>query len=427
MIKKLSKSKIEISFILPWEEWKDFLDKASAQISEEIKVDGFRPGKAPRNLVEQKVGQGYVLEQGARMAVEKKYLEYAAKEKLEVLGQPEIEITDIKDKGELKFKVTTAVMPEAKVSAKFESEIKKINEQYQNGQVEIKDEEIEAELKNLANSRVKLVTVRREARKDDSVEIDFDVLVGGVLIENGSSKNHPLILGRGVFIPGFEDNVVGMKEGEEKEFELAFPENYHKKDLAGKPATFKVKLNLVQERQVPEINDEFAVSLGNFKDLSELRKNIREGIEHEAKHKRDEEKRAKYLEAIVAKTEVDLPEVLVEEEIDKMLREFEYQVQSMGLTLDKYLAQIKKDQKELRKDWEEQARKRVVSALSLRELVKMKDIAIPSEEIEKEMNKTLAYYKNVKDIEKNIDLERLFDYTRNTLENEKVFEMLGEM
>ncbi len=427
MIKKLPKSQIEFEINVPWKEWEKYLDQAAKEVSEEIKIPGFRPGNAPRNLVEQKVGKGVLLNNAAEKAVKKSYADFVIGEKLEVIGSPKVEIVEIKEKEDLKYKVMVAVMPEVKVNEKYKKEIKKINEEYVKKDRNVKDDEIDLELEKLANSRVKLVTVMREARKNDSVEIDFDVLVGGVPIENGSSKKHPLIIGRGVFIPGFEDNLIGMKEGEEKTFELNFPENYHKKDLAGKPSTFKVKMILVQERQMPEINDEFAKSLGKFEKLEDLKKNIKEGLEHEREHKFKDEKRNEFVEAIIKNTEVELPEIIIEEETKKMMDEFEYQTQSMGMTLDDYLSKLGKKKEELAKDWKPQAEKRVISALAITEIAKLDEVKVETSEVEAEMNKTLQYYKNVKDMEKNIDMERLYNYTKGVLENEKVFEMLEKI
>jgi trigger factor len=279
----------------------------------------------------------------------------------------------------------------------------------------------------LASTRVKLVTVNREVQKNDSVEIDFNVLVDNVPIENGTSRNHPMVVGKGVFIPGFEENLIGMKEGEEKEFELNFPEKYHKKELAGKLAKFKVTMRLVQERQVPEINDDFAKSLGEIENLEALKKNIQKGMKEEKEHKHKEEKRTKMLEKIVDCVEVELPEIMIKEEVQKMMLEFEQQIQSMGMNLDQYLGQLKKNKKDLEKDWEPQAEKRVKSALALKEIVKMEEISIDAKEVETEMNKTLQHYKNVKDFEKNVDMERLYSYTKGVLENEEVFKRLEKI
>ncbi|MDQ1284561.1 MAG: Trigger factor [Patescibacteria group bacterium] len=427
MIKKLPKSKIEFEITVVWKDWEKYLDQAAAELSSEIKIPGFRPGKAPRSIVEKRIGKSVVLNEAAEKAVRKSYRDFVLKEKLEVIGSPKIEVKKLEEGEDLEYKAEAAVMPEITVKGEHKKGIKKINEEFSKKTFETNEDDLKLELEKLAGSRVKLVTVRRETKDGDSVEIDFEVLVGGVPIENGKSKNHPLIIGRGVFIPGFEDQIVGMKEGEEKEFELSFPEDYHKKDLAGKVAVFKVKMNLVQERQIPEVDDDFAKSLGNFENLEALKKNIREGMEHESKHKAQDERRVKYIDKIIENSEVDLPEILIQEETEKMMHEFEHQIQSMGMNLDDYLLKLKKDKKELEKDWEDQARKRVISALAISQIARDEEIMVDSKEVEAEMNKTLAYYKKVKDAEKNIDMERLYSYSKGILENEKVFEMLEKM
>ncbi|MDP1883771.1 MAG: trigger factor [Candidatus Moranbacteria bacterium] len=427
MIKKLPKSLVEFEVTIAWADWEKYLDQAAAEVSEEIKIPGFRPGKAPRNLVEQKVGVGVLLNNAAEKAVQKSYASFVTQEKLDVIGSPKVEVEELAAEKDLTYKVTVAVMPAVAVKDGYKKEIKKINEEFAKKPVEATEEEIKNELDQLANSRVKLVTVNRAVAKNDSAEVDFSVSVDGKVIEGGESKNHPLVIGNNVFIPGFEDNLIGMQAGEEKEFELAFPADYHKKDLAGKNATFKVKVNLVQERQTPAVDDDFAKSLGSFENLEALKKNMKEGIEHENQHKLGEERRTRYLDKIVENVEADLPEVLVEEETKKMLLEFEQQVRSMGMELDQYLAQLKKEKSDLEKDWQPQAVKRVKSALALKEIVKSEEIKIDAAEIEAEMNKTVQYYKNVKDFDKNIDMERLYSYTKGVLENEAVFKMLEKI
>ena len=396
-------------------------------MAEEFKFPGFRPGKAPRNLVEQKVGKDLILNNAAEKAIGKAYVDFIKKEKLDVLGTPEIKLDKIEENTVLVCQVSVAVMPETSIDPNYKEEIKKANAEFEKKNAQPSEEDIDLELEKLANSRVKLVTVRRAVAKNDSVEVDFVVSVGGVPIENGTSKNHALVIGRGVFIPGFEENLIGMNEGEEKEFELAFPEDYYKKDLAGKKAVFKVKMNLVQERQLPEINDEFAVSLGNFKDLAALKQNIKEGLEHENEHKLKDEKNAKYIEVIQEKLQGEIPEILEQEETHRMFHEFEDQLQSAGMKLDDYLEKLGKKRADLEKDWQPQAQKRVKSALALRVIAKEEEIKVETAEIEVEMNKTIQYYKDVKDFEKNVDTKRLFQYTKGVLENEKIFEFLGKI
>ncbi|HBP00923.1 MAG TPA: trigger factor, partial [Candidatus Moranbacteria bacterium] len=283
------------------------------------------------------------------------------------------------------------------------------------------------ELSQLAQSRVQLVAVEREAKDGDSVLIDFQVKRQGVPIEGGTSKNHPLVLGKGVFIPGFEENVIGMKAGEEKEFELKFPEEYHEKSLAGNPATFSVKLNAVQERKTPEVNDAFAKSLGKFETLEELKKNMGEGLLKEKEEQFKEKKRAEYIEKLVESTKAELPEVLVHEELHRMIGEFEMQLSGMGITFDKYLEQIKKSQDDVEKEWQPQAEKRILAALALEKVAKEKEIEVPAEKIEAEINRTMAQYKNVKDVEKNIDLAKLYNYVKGNLQNEEVLKLMEDL
>jgi trigger factor len=427
MIKKLPKSQVEFELAVSWSDWKKYMDQAAQELSEEIKIPGFRPGKAPRNLVEQKIGKASILNNASEKAVKKSYVDYVLKEKLDVIGSPKIEIKELQEGKDLEFIARVSIMPEIKVENTYKKDVKKINEEFQKKDSKADEKDIDLEIEKLANSRVKLVTVRRAAKSGDSVEVDFSVSIEGVPIENGTSKKHPLIIGKGVFIPGFEENIIGMSEGEEKEFELAFPDDYHKKDLAGKLATFKVKMNLVQERQTPEINDDFAKSLGNFADLSALRKNIKEGLEHENEHKMKDSRRAEFIEKIIENSKTDLPEILVEEETKNMFHEFEHQISSMGMTLDQYLANIKKDKKELEKDWRPQSEKRVISAMALKQIAEDEEIKVDSKEVEAEINKTIQYYKNVKDIGKNLDMERLYNYSKGILENEKVFEFLEKL
>jgi trigger factor len=426
-IKKIEGSQIEVVVTVDWEDWKIFIDEAVTDLSKEIKTPGFRKGKAPRNIVQQKVGSGLILEEAANKAIQKTYKEIVASEKIDAIGAPKAQLLKIAEGNELQYKVVTAVVPIAKIKP-WKNEVKKINKEYANKKIEISDEDVEKELLQIAGSRVQLVEVDREAKDGDSVLIDFKVTQDGVPIEHGTSKKHPLILGRGVFIPGFEENLIGMKTGEEKSFELNFPKEYHDKNLAGKLAKFEVKIGVVQERITPEVSDAFAKSLGKFEDLASLRKNIREGLLEEKTKEQAESRKAALIEVLIKATEVSLPEVLVHEELHKMLGEFEMQLGGMGgMTLDVYLEQIKKTKEDIEKEWQPQAEKRVIAALALEEVAKEEEIESSAEEIELEMNRVMAQYKNVKDVEKNVDLSRLYTYIKGTKQNEKVFEMMEKL
>ncbi len=425
-VKTMDKSKMEVAGKIKWDDWKKFIDKAVSEFSKEIKIEGFRPGKAPREIIEQKVGKEAILNSAAEKAIQEHYPKMVEKENIEAIGAPQVKVLKLKEGEDLEYVAITAVMPEIKLSD-WQGDIKKINKDYQGKKIAVKEEDVERELSKLANSRTKLVTVRRKAKKDDAVKIDFQVKKDGVVIEGGSAKDHGLILGKNVFIPGFEDEIIGMEEGEERSFELTFPKEYHEKSLAGKPAQFEVKLKLVQERVVPDVDDEFAKSLGKFKDLSELKKSIKSGLKKEKEYKQKEEQRASLVEKLVEKVEVDLPEILIHEELHKMLHEFEHQVQGMGMTMEQYLGQMGKTVEDLEKDWQPQAEKRIKAALVLREVIKQKEVEVDNDKIEEEMNKTLQFYKNEKQVEDNIDMQRLYNYTKEALLNEEVLKLLEKM
>ncbi len=424
-IKKLPGSEIEIKTSISWDKWKDFLNSAVADISKNIKIKGFRPGKAPKEIVEKEAGKESVLNEASRKAIQKDYPRILIDNKVEAIGIPQIEALKAEEGSDLEYKLKTAVMPEVKLGPWQES-VKKINEKYADLKHEVTEEEIEKELKRLAKSRAKTVTVNREARKGDNVEINFQVLRDGVPVENGTGRKHNLILGSGTFIPGFEDNLMGLKRGDKKEFELEFPENYNN-DLSGKKAVFKVEMNLVQERVVPSLDDSFAGSLGEFKNLEELKKSLKDGLKKEKIRQKKEERRAEFTEELIKKTEAEIPKILIQEEIKKMSSEFDMQVRSTGMDPEDYLKRINKNRQELEKAWEPQAIKRIKAALSLNRIAKDREIKVSGKEIEEEMNKTLSRYGDVKSLEKNIDLKRMYSYAEGMLINEKVFQFLEKM
>jgi len=425
-LKKIDDSKVELKNNISWDVWKDYLKEATKEASKDLKVEGFRPGKAPQEVVEKNVGKEVLLNSAAEKAIQKDYPELLKKEEVNAIGSPQIEIESLEEGKDLVYRAITTIMPEVKLES-WKEDIKEINKEPAADNIEIADEDVDKELEKLANSRVKVTTVKREAKAGDAVQVDFEVSRDGVMIEGASAKDHNLILGSNVFIPGFEDAVTGMKEGEEKEFELKFPEEYHEKSLAGNNAQFKVKMKLVQERELPKIDDEFAKSLGEFEKLEALKENIKNGLVKEKEMKAKEEKRAKLIDKLVEKTEVEIPELLIKEELHKMTHELEAQVQQMGMQLDQYLEQMKKTREDLEKDWKPQAEKRIKAALALEKLVKDLEISIEAEKIEEEMNKTLQYYKGVKDAKKNIDMKRLYDYTKSMIENEAVLEKLEKI
>lgn len=426
-IKKLPKSEIEVRASIPWEEWNRFIDSAVEMLAKTIKVEGFRSGHAPRSIVEQNLGKDSVLNEAANRAIQKQWAHIVESEKIDPIGHPKAEITKLAEGNELSFTIITAVMPVPEMKSGWEKKVSKINTEFSKKKLEVKEEDVQAEMDRLAKSRATFVPVDREARMEDTVRVDFQVLRDRVPIENGTGKNHAIILGSGVFIPGFEERIVGMKSGEENEFELKFPDEYHEKSLAGQNAIFQVKLNSVEERILPELNDSFAKLVGKFETIDGLRTSIREGMEQEMKEKQREEKRSGISDILAEYIDVELPDVMVHEEVHQMLHNFESQLQMMGMNFEEYLKQVRKTREELEKEWEPQARKRILSGLALTEVSKSREIEVGAEEIEAEMNKTLHRYRHIKDAEKQVDMKRLYAYSKTMIESEKAFQFLESL
>lgn len=422
--KKLPKSKIEIEFEVPVEEWEEFIDEAAKELSADLKVAGFRPGNIPRNIVEREVGLARLLERGSELAVRKIYIRALIDERIEAIGTPKITILKMAPANPFVFKAESDILPEVelpdyeKIVVGEKPKVKK--------EITAEDKEIEQSLEWLRQSRAQLITVARGAEKGDRVEIDFVAAKDGVKIDKAESKNHPFVLGEGRFVPGFEDKVAGMKEGDEREFQITFPEDYYQKSLAGQKVDFKVKMKLVQEQKLSEANDDFAKSLGNFESLDDLKQNIKDGIVREKQEKEKQNWRQKIIEQISKGAKMDIPEILISQEIENMIGELKSAATQLGIEWEKYLQELKKTEDEIKKESRPQAEKRVKNILVLKEIAKKEKIEVKQEEIEAEVNNLLRHYESVEKAENQVDIERLKEYTYGVLRNEKVFRKLEE-
>lgn len=426
-VQKQPGSKVKISFRVPFSEFEKFIKNAGVEMSQKMKIDGFRQGKAPFPLIEKTIGRQKLIEAGVEKAVKRIYVDTVLEKKIEVIGRPRIDIKKIAWDNDLEFEAASAIMPKVELND-WEEPIKSINEEYKGKKYEVKEDEIERELDFLANQRAKLVAVNRPAQKNDQLQIDFEVYKDGVAIEGGTARDHSVIIGKGGFIPGFEDNLIGLEANQEKEFDLDFPGDYHQKHLAGVKANFKVKIKLVQERQVPEIDDNFASGIGKFKNLEELRKNLEEGIEREKEHRDKTIWQDKIVKKLIENTKTEIPEVLVESEVSRMEQELESSIAQMGLDKKTYFQQLKTTEENIKKQWRDKdAQDRVKAGLALREISRKKKIEPTKEEIEMRINQILQYYKAISDAEKEIDPTGLYESVKAELTNQKVLEHLMEL
>lgn len=414
--KVLPKSQLELSVSLSPDELALYFDAAAQELSRANPIKGFRPGFATKDVVVRELGREKVERAAFDFAVKGKLAEIIAERKFDLVADPNVSKITPSPDGSLEFTAVLSVVPQVDPG-----DYKKIKIPPE--EIKLEDKEIADTLEDIRKSRAENTNVARPAQKGDRVEVDFLVKKDGQTVDGGESKQHPFILGEGHFIEGFEDNIAGLKEGESKNFSLTVPADYHNKDLSGHKIDFEVKMLLVQERKVPELNDDFARSLGRFASLEELKSNVVEGLKAERELKAKEKRRARIVEELVRNINAELPDGLVEMELGKMTAELSESLARMNLTLENYLSHISKTSEELKQSWAPQAEKRVKAALALKEIAKKESVQISDAEIEERLNQLMRSAPPLSPGQ-NLDLTALRGYVRNVIRNEKVFELL---
>lgn len=413
-----NKGTATLTIAVPFADQKKYLERAAKALQENKPLKGFRPGTAPFEIVEKQYGGQTILEASIQEIVSESYYTALEKEELRVVGQPEIAITKQAFGNDVEFTATVSLLPEVTVADLSSVSVKKQD-------VKTTDSEVNKALQDLQKMRATEAAVTRAAQKGDMVKVDFEAVLDGVALEGGSAKDYSLILGDKQMIPGFEEQIVGIKSGEKKTFKLAFPKDY-KKELANKEAEFTVTVKEVLERTLPELTDEFAKTLGQ-ESVVELKKLVQENIQREAEHKEAQRQELEILDAIVAKSTFGpIPEVLLENEITRMIRELEQDLQYRGVSLEDYMQQLGKTETDLRKDFAERGEQRVKTALVTRKIAEENKIAPAREEVEKEIAQTKLQYKDNPDVQKNIASREYREYVEHVLTNQKVVEYLRE-
>jgi len=415
-IKKLPDSKIEILIEISSSDFDYYYKKAVMTLGKDVEVKGFRKGHVPPKILEEEIGSEMILNQAAQEAIKEKYVQAVLDNNLEVIEKPEIEITKLSLGGPFIFKAVTTVLPEIRLP-----DYKKIVASVKKKDFSIEDKDIERVIKNLQISHSKLSALNRNAQEGDFVEVEYQ----SSSIEGGEKKKDAFLLGKGNFIAGFEENLEGMKTREEKEFFLTMPEDYFIKNLAGKEIEFKVKMVAVFEMKLPEVDDRFAESLGKFEDLVSLKNNIKEGLKIEKERETKEKFRQEILEKIINSFDYEIPQSLIEAErnrlFDDLKRNFS---QNPQISFENYLNKIKKTEKEIKESLLESARKNIKIFLTLREIAKKENIKVSEEEINQQINEILKNYPNIKTAQRSLDLDKLKEYTKERITNERVFQLL---
>ena len=383
-VEKQEKSAVELVIEIGGEEFEAAVQKAYLKQRNKINVPGFRKGKAPRKIIEGMFGSGVFYEDAINELYPKAYADAVEQEKLDVVSWPNVEVLEAGKDG-LTFKATVTVRPEVKLG-----EYKGLTAEKE--EVKITDEDIDNELKPYINRASRMVTVEREAQNGDTVVIDFEGFKDGVPFDGGKAEGHSLELGSGAFIPGFEDQLVGTKAGDEKDVNVTFPEDYHAEDLAGAPVVFKVKVHEVKEKQLPTVDDEFAKDVSEFDTLEAFKKDLADKLteRREAQAKRAFE--AAIMEQVMDNMEVEIPDAMVAYETDQMVEDMARRIQAQGIPFEQYMAMTGMTIDIVRSQAAAAAMERVRRDLALGAVVAAENIEISDEDLEAEYKRLADEY-----------------------------------
>jgi len=419
--KDLEKSQVELLVELTPEEFAPYIEKGAAKVSEKVKIEGFRPGKAPLDILKQKVGEMTILEEAAHIAIAKTIDDIIEQNTMDrmAVGQPKVEITKLAPGNPMEYKVVIAIMPTVALGKYKDLKVK---------QTEVKVEEVDIlkTLKELQEMRVKEVISEEGVGDGDKVLVDIEMFMDKVPVEGGQTKDLAVIIGKNYFVGGFDKELLGAKTGEERKFSLPFPDDHHQKNLAGKMVDFQVKIASVYKRELPEITDEFAVGF-RFKDLDDLKKTLKENILTDRTQQAETKAEIEMLDKVASDTKFgDLPESMVESETHHMMHEVEDNLERQGGKMEDYLQNLGKTKNEFVLDLLPNAVKRVKTALVMKEIGTVEKLEISEAEIDKKLDELREEHKENKELEKMAKDKAYRRYLGNVLQNEKVLAKLKE-
>ena len=409
-------NEVKLEITVEAEKFENAMKKVYFQNAKYFNIPGFRKGKAPMNIVEKYYGEQIFYEDAFNEVATEAYEEAIKENKIEAVSRPEVDIAQMEKGKDLIFSAVVQTKPEVKLGKYKGVEIEKI-------EYKVDKKAVDHELGHMQEHNSRLITVDdRPLENGDTATIDFEGFVDGVAFDGGKAEGHELEIGSGAFIPGFEEQLVGMEIDGEKEIKVTFPKEYFSKELAGKDATFKVKLHEIKKKELPELDDEFAKVVSEFDTLDELKKSIKEKLT------KNNEQRAKYetedaaIKAVCEGSELDVPSGMIELEIDNMLKDFEQRLAYQGLNLEQYLKMLGKTEEEIRKEYEPQAIEAIKSRLVLEAVIKAEKIEASEEEVKAKMEEMAkSYGKDVEELSKN---ENLKNYLEDGIKSEKALEFI---
>ena len=363
------------------------VERAAKRLANRVNIPGFRKGKAPRNIVERNVGMDALLQEAFDLIAPKAFSDALDDQKIDPVTRPNIDIVTLEDGKNLVFKATVTPRPEVKLGDYKGLKVEK-------AAAEVSDEDVEKQLKNFQDRQGKMVEAPEGAAVEDGdfTTLDFEGFVDGEAFEGGKGQDYPLQIGSGSFIPGFEEQLVGAKVGEEKEVNVKFPEEYHSAELAGKDAMFKCTVRSIKHKELPEIDDELAKKVSTFQTLDELKADIRKNLLENAEKKAENDQKTAVIEQATENITVDIPAVMIDNRVTSMIQEMAMRLEQQGMKLEQYLQYAGTDIAKIREDYRETAEKNVKTDLMLEEVAKAEDIKVEAKDLDAEVASMAAAY-----------------------------------
>ena len=385
-VEKQEKNMAKLTVEVPAEQFVDAIKKAYNKNKNRFNVPGFRRGKAPQMMIEKMYGVGVFYEDAADEAINETYAEAMKESGLDIVSRPEITIEQIEKGKAFIYTATVAVKPEVTLGQYKGIEVEKAD-------AEVKEEDVETELKRVQNQNARLISVTdRPVAKDDQVVIDFDGSVDGKAFDGGKAEDYPLTIGSHAFIDTFEDQLIGKNIGEECEVNVTFPQEYHAKELAGKPAVFKVKIKEIKVRELPELNDEFASEVSDFETLEEYKKDVEAKIAERKQKAAATENENRVVDKVVEGASMEIPDRMIDGQVENMIQDTARRMQSQGLDLQQYLKYTGMTLDQMKEQARPQAIKRIQTRLVLEAVAKAENIQISDEKLDEEIGKMAQSY-----------------------------------
>jgi len=404
-VEKLEKAnEVKLEITIEAEKFENAMKKVYFQNAKYFNIPGFRKGKAPMNIVEKYYGAQIFYEDAFNEVATEAYDAALAENKIDAVSRPEVDIIQMEKGKDVIFTAVVQTKPEVELGKYKGVEIAKV-------EYKVEDKDVEHELGHMQEHNSRLISVEDRALENGDIStIDFEGFVDGVAFEGGKAEGHELEIGSGSFIPGFEDQLVGMKIDEERDINVKFPEEYFSKDLAGKDAVFKVKLHAIKKKELPELDDEFAKDVSEFDTLEELKASIKEKLEKNNAQRAKYETEEAALKAVCEEAKLDIPTGMIDLEVDNMMKDFEQRLSYQGLNLEQYLNMIGRTEEEMRKEYEPQATEAIKSRLVLEAIINAEKIEASEEEINAKLEEMAKNYgKKVEELSENENLKKYLD------------------